>query len=179
MEVRTKPDAVVVTTDQAALTVPVMVTVSLALSTRPEHGAALSPRHHRPPGDAGAGGGGGDHWLLTAVIFRMVIFSELETVVTSTHQVSLAASVAIVLTSVPRSVTVSLSFVTGLVWGTTSPAIVVPPRTPLTWPRLGGDTGTADTRDEEQEETQPDAELSHPGHLTKAVLYCGATCSLL
>ena len=104
-------------------------------------------------------------WFLTAVIFLVIIETELETVVAAAHQLSLAASMAVVLTSVSRTVTVSLSLPTGQLRSATSPAIVIPPRTPLTWPWLGGDT--ADTRDEEQEETQPDTELDHPVHLTR------------
>ena len=171
VEVRPEPVAVVVPTDEAALTVPVMVTVCLALSTGPEHGAALSPRHHRPL-TAGSGDNWGC-WLLTAVIFRMVILSELETVVTPTHQLALAASVAVVLTPVPRTVTVSLSLPTGQLRSATSPAIVVPPRTPLTWPWLGGDT--PDTQDQEQEETKPDAKLNCPVHLIRHFFSSGAT----
>ena len=94
MEVRPEPVAVVVPTDEAALTVSIMVTVRLALSTRPEHGAALSPRNHRLL-SAGSGGNW-DCWLLTAVIFRMVIFSELETVVTPAHQLSSTPGMAVV-----------------------------------------------------------------------------------
>ena len=155
--------AVVITTNQPALTVIVMVTVSLTFSAGSEHGAALGPRNLRPR-DTVRGGGHWDCGPLTAVIFRMVIFSKLETVVTSTNQVSFTASVSIMLTSITRSVTVSLSLVTGLLRGAASPPIVVSPGTPLTWPGLGRDTGDSD--DEGQEEKQPGTELNFPEHLS-------------
>ena len=129
-----KPAAVVVATDQTAPAVPVMVAVCLSLSAGSEGGAALSPPHYHcwPRGTPGGGGGDLWHcWLLTAVIFGMIIFSELEAVVAAALQVSLAASVAVMLASIARSVTVSLSFITGLLGSTTSPPTVVPPRTPL------------------------------------------------
>jgi len=70
----------------------------------------------------------------------VVISAELPAVVAATHEVSLTASVAIMLTSITRSVTVPLSLPTGLLRSTTSPATkIVSPRTPLAWFRLKGD----------------------------------------
>ena len=71
---------------------------------------------------------------LTAVILGVVIQSELETVVAATHEVSLTPSVAVMLTSIARSITVSLSLPAGLLWSTTSPASrIISASTPLAW----------------------------------------------
>ena len=74
-------------------------------------------------------------WSLTAVIFLVIVETKLETVVTPTHEVSLTASMSVMLTSVCRSVTVSLSLTTRLLWSTAPPTTVIPPGTSLTWPR--------------------------------------------
>ena len=95
----------------------------------------------------------------------MIIFSKLETVVTPTDQVSFTASMAVMLTSIIRSVTVSLSLVTRLLWSAASPPIVVSAGTPLAWPGLGRDT-TGESDDEGQEETKHDTELNLPQHLS-------------
>ena len=55
----------------------------------------------------------------------MVVSSKLETVVTPAHQVTLAAGVAIIETSVTRAVTVALALITGIVRGTTSLPVIV------------------------------------------------------
>ena len=84
-------------------------------------------------------GNRGIGWSLTAVIFGMIIFSELKAVVAAALQVSLAASVAVMLTSITRSVTVSLSLPTGLLWRTAPLASrKVSPRTALPSCRLEG-----------------------------------------
>merc|ERR1719447_254754 len=81
----------------------------------------------------------GDRWLLTAVVFRMIVQSELKTVVTPTDKIALTASMAVMLTPVTRSVTVSLSQTTGSVRCTTSPTSrIVPPCTPLPRPGFQG-----------------------------------------
>ena len=110
-------------------------------------------------------GNRGIGWSLTAVIFGMIIFSELEAVVAAALQVSLAASVAVMLASIARSVTVSLSFITGLLGSTTSPPVVVPSCTSLTRSWLGRDT--ADILIEGQQETQPDTQVNQTVHLTQ------------
>jgi len=66
----------------------------------------------------------------------VIVSSELETVVTPAHQVSLAAGMAIIETSVPRSVTVSLTLIAGIVWGTASLAVIVTTSASLTFWRL-------------------------------------------
>ena len=69
--------------------------------------------------------------FLTAVIFRMIKLPELETVVTATHEVFLAAGMAVMLTSISRSITVPLSLPTGLLGSTTPATLVVPSCTSL------------------------------------------------
>jgi len=71
----------------------------------------------------------------------MIVKPELETIVTPTDQVSLTAGMAVMLTSVCRSVTVSLSLTTRLLWSTAPPTIVIPPGTSLARPRLQGRRG--------------------------------------
>ena len=56
----------------------------------------------------------------------MVVSAELETVVAATHQVSLAAGVAIIETSITRPVTVPLTLLTGIVRGAASLTVIVP-----------------------------------------------------
>ena len=73
-------------------------------------------------------------WVFTAVVLGVKIGTELETVVTPTHQSSLAASVAVMLTSITRSVTVALANITGTLRSAAPPPVVVPPAALLTWP---------------------------------------------
>jgi len=54
------------------------------------------------------------------------VSSELEAVVTPADEARPAASVTVMLTSVSRSVTVSLTYITGTLRSTASPALVVP-----------------------------------------------------
>ena len=63
----------------------------------------------------------------------MVVGSKLETVVGATNEVSLAASVSIIVTAVPRPVTVTLSLIAGVLRGAAPLAIVIPASTSLTW----------------------------------------------
>ena len=70
--------------------------------------------------------------LLAAVILRVIIKSELKTVVAATDQIAHTTVVTIVRAAVLGSVTVSLPLLTGLLWSATSPFTVVPPGTPLT-----------------------------------------------
>jgi len=77
---------------------------------------------------------GGLEWRgcsLTAVVLLMVISSEFPAVVTPTHEISLTTSMTIIETSISRTVTVSLSLVTRLLWSTTSLPVVVTAPTPL------------------------------------------------
>jgi len=69
---------------------------------------------------------------LTAVILGMVVSSKLETVVGATDEVSLAASVSIIVTAVSGTITVTLSLITGVLRGAASLAIVIPASTSLT-----------------------------------------------
>ena len=72
----------------------------------------------------------------------MIVKPELETIVTPTHEVSLTASVSVMLTPVTRPVTVSLSLTTRLLWSTAPPSSgIVPAGTPLARPRLQGRRG--------------------------------------
>ena len=80
-------------------------------------------------------------WLLAAVVLRVEVGSELETVVGPAHQSSHAASVPIMLTSITRPVTVSLADITGTLRSATSPALVVPPTAFLTFRRLQPHSG--------------------------------------
>ena len=70
--------------------------------------------------------------VFTAVVLGVEVGAELEAVVAPTHQSALAASVAVMLTSIVRSVTVSLANITGTLWGAASPPLVVPPAALLT-----------------------------------------------
>ena len=108
----------------------------------------------------------------------MIIKTKLETIVTPALQVSNTSSVAIVLASVSRAITVSLAFLTRLLRGAASPAIVVPAGTPLAWPGLGRDT-TCDSDDEGQQETQPDTELNLPEHLSGQFFTIGLNSPLI
>ena len=64
--------------------------------------------------------------LLAAVVLRVEVGSELEAVVGAAHQASSAASVAVMLASVSRSVTVALPNITGTLRGAASLTVVVP-----------------------------------------------------
>jgi len=75
-------------------------------------------------------------WELTAVVLGVEVSSELEAVVTPADQAGPAASVTVMLTSVSRSVTVSLTYITGTLRSTASPAVVVPAAALLSWGRL-------------------------------------------
>jgi len=77
---------------------------------------------------------------LTAVILGMVVGSKLETVVGATDEVSLAASVSIIVATVPRTVTVTLSLIAGVLRGAAPLTIVIPASTSLTCRRLQGNT---------------------------------------
>merc|ERR1719402_1054885 len=74
--------------------------------------------------------------LLTAVILVMVVSTKLLTVVTATHKVSTTSSVSIINTSITCSITVSLSFITRILWSTASPTIIVTPSASLTCGRF-------------------------------------------
>jgi len=77
---------------------------------------------------------------LTAVILGMVVSSKLETVVGATDEVSLAASVSVIVTAITRTVTVTLSLIAGVLRGAAPLAIVIPASTSLTCRRLKGNT---------------------------------------
>ena len=86
-----------------------------------------------PPSPASPGRGRGPrHWPLTAVVLLVVIQPELLTVVRTTDQVSLAASVSVILPAVTRAITVTLPLVTRVLWGAASPAIEISSGTSLT-----------------------------------------------
>ena len=70
--------------------------------------------------------------LLAAVVLRVEVSSELEAVVGAAHQASSAASVAVMLASVSRSVTVALANITGTLRGAAPLTVVVPPAALLT-----------------------------------------------
>ena len=61
----------------------------------------------------------------------MIIKPELTTIVAATDQVAHTALVAVVTAAVPRSVTVSLPLLAGLLWSATSLAVIVTAPTPL------------------------------------------------
>ena len=83
-------------------------------------------------------------WSLTAVVLLVIVSSELETVVTATHQVSSTPSMAIIDAAVQRSITVTLAFTTRGLWCATSPSVKVPATTSLVCWRLQGDPGPDD-----------------------------------
>ena len=62
----------------------------------------------------------------------MEVGPKLETVVTPTHQITLAAGMTIIETSVPRSVTVTLALLAGIFRGATSLTVIVTTSTSLT-----------------------------------------------
>ena len=62
----------------------------------------------------------------------MVVGAKLETVVGPAHQVSLAAPVSVIITAVPRPVTVALALVTGGLGGAASLAVIIPSSASLT-----------------------------------------------
>ena len=70
--------------------------------------------------------------FLTAVVLLVVEMAKLLAVVTATHEVSLTAGMAVMLTSISRSITVPLSLPTGLLGSTTPATLVVPSCTSLT-----------------------------------------------
>jgi len=82
---------------------------------------------------------------LTAVILGVVVGTKLETVVGPTHQISSAASVAVIVTSITRTITVSLTLVTRVLRSAASLSIIISPGTSLTCRRLqrhtSGDQG--------------------------------------
>ena len=61
--------------------------------------------------------------ILAAVILGMEVCSKLEAVVGPTHQISSAASVAVIVTSVTRTVTITLTLVTGVLRSAASPVL--------------------------------------------------------
>ena len=63
----------------------------------------------------------------------MEVSSELETVVGSTDEISLAASVSIIVTTIPGTVTVTLSLIARVLRGAAPLTIVIPASTSLTW----------------------------------------------
>jgi len=77
---------------------------------------------------------------LTAVILGVVVGTKLETVVGAAHQISLAASVSVIITAVTGSVTVALALVTGGLRGAASLAVIIPSRASLTCRGLQGHT---------------------------------------
>ena len=87
-----------------------------------------------PPSPASPSQGrGSGHRPFTAVVLLVVIQPELQTVVGATDQVSLAASVSVILAAVPGAITVTLSLVTRVLWSAASPAIEISSSTSLTW----------------------------------------------
>ena len=78
--------------------------------------------------------------LLAAVVLRVEVGSELEAVVGAANQAGPAASVAVMLTSVVRPVTVSLADITGTLRSATPPVLVVPPAAFLALRRLQPDS---------------------------------------
>jgi len=70
----------------------------------------------------------------------MEVGTKLETVVRAAHKVSLAASMTVIDTSISRSITISLAFITGILWSTTSLAVVVSTRASLTCRRFQGNS---------------------------------------
>merc|ERR1711894_297394 len=68
----------------------------------------------------------------------MVVGSKLETVVGATDEVSLAASVSIIVATVPRTVTVTLSLIAGVLRGAAPLTIVISSSTSLTCRRIKG-----------------------------------------
>jgi len=81
---------------------------------------------------------------LAAVVLLVVVSSKLLAIVTPAHEVSLTARVSVIETSISRSVTVSLSFTTRLLWSTTSLPVVVTAPTSLTCRRLKRSAGHED-----------------------------------
>jgi len=70
----------------------------------------------------------------------MEVGAELETVVGATHEVSLTSSMTVIGTSISRSITVSFSFITWILWSTASLAVVVSTSTSLTCRRFKGNS---------------------------------------
>ena len=62
----------------------------------------------------------------------MVVGSKLETVVGATDEVTLAASVSIIVATVPGTITVTLSLIAGVLRGAAPLPIVIPASTSLT-----------------------------------------------
>ena len=71
-------------------------------------------------------------WLLTAVVLLVVVQTELLAVVGAAHQISSAAPVAVIVTAISRTVTVTLTLVTGGLRSAASPALEIAARTSLT-----------------------------------------------
>jgi len=82
---------------------------------------------------------------LTAVILGMVVGTKLETVVGAADEITLAASVAVIVTSVTRTITVTLTLVTRVLRSAASLTVIISPGTSLTCRRLqrhtSGDQG--------------------------------------
>ena len=76
--------------------------------------------------------------LFAAVVLRVVISPELPTVVAAADEFPRTAGVAVVPAAVPRSVTVSLPLLAGLLRGAASLAVVVTTTTPLAGRGLQG-----------------------------------------
>ena len=74
------------------------------------------------------------HWRsLTAVILFVIVCTELEAVIGSTHQISPAARVTVMLAPVTRPVTVTLTLITRGLRGAATPFSKVPAPASLTW----------------------------------------------
>jgi len=125
--------------------VPRAVTVTLALTTGILRSAAPPPvivptsaplsgwwSQRRPGYDHGGRGAGQILGEITAVVLRVVVSSELLTVVAPTHQVTLAAPVSIINPAVQWAVTVSLPQAAGLLRCAASLTVEISPPASLT-----------------------------------------------
>ena len=84
-------------------------------------------------------------WPLTAVILGVIVGAKLETVVGAADEVTLAASVAVIVTAVTRTITITLTLVTGVLRSAASPAsFKVPAETSLVGRRVEGYPGSDD-----------------------------------
>merc|ERR1712044_74652 len=70
----------------------------------------------------------------------MVVGSKLKTVVGPTDEVTFAASVSVIVTAIPRTVTVTLSLIAGVLRSAAPLTIVISASTSLTCRRLQGNT---------------------------------------
>eukprot|EP00092_Neocalanus_flemingeri_P095619 GFUD01121656.1.p1 GENE.GFUD01121656.1~~GFUD01121656.1.p1 ORF type:complete len:108 (+),score=7.19 GFUD01121656.1:124-447(+) len=73
----------------------------------------------------------GTTWLLATIILLMVVLSKLFAIIASTHKSSFTSLMAIMLTSISRTVTISLSFVTRILRSAASSPLVVTTTAPL------------------------------------------------